>query len=90
MNSREQFEAEISTSPYERSVARWPDLPVKYAWPGGYKDLSVDLAWCMWQAARKHALQQAYDAMFDIKGDKATRFDAQTAIRQLANPEGEP
>ena len=29
------------------------------------------------------ALQQAYDAMFSLKGDKVTRFDAQTAIRAL-------
>jgi len=28
-------------------------------------------------------LDAAYAAMFDIKGDKATRFDAQTAIRKL-------
>lgn len=31
----------------------------------------------------REALQQAYDAMFSIAGDKATLFDAQTAIRQL-------
>lgn len=29
------------------------------------------------------ALEVAYGAMFDIKGDKATRFDAQTAIRKI-------
>lgn len=29
------------------------------------------------------ALEQAYDAMFSLKGDKVTRFDAQTAIRAL-------
>ncbi|MFS2049757.1 hypothetical protein ACEN9J_02745 [Variovorax sp. Varisp41] len=29
------------------------------------------------------ALEQAYDAMFSLKGDKVTRFDAQTAIRKL-------
>ena len=30
-----------------------------------------------------NALDKAYDAMFDLKGDKVTRFDAQTAIRKL-------
>lgn len=29
------------------------------------------------------ACEAAYDAMLDVKGDKATRFDAQTAIRNL-------
>jgi len=57
--NREKFEATISASPYEKSVARWPDLPVKFAWPGGYKDLVVDLAWHMWQASRKQALDEA-------------------------------
>lgn len=32
---------------------------------------------------RRSALQQAYDAMFSVSGDKATLFDAQTAIRKL-------
>lgn len=41
------------------------------------------IALAAWQASRKQALQDAYDAMFDIKGDKVTRFDAQTAIRKL-------
>lgn len=31
----------------------------------------------------REALQQAHDAMHDIPGCKATRFDAQTAIRKL-------
>lgn len=40
------------------------------------------------EAARVEALDQAYDAMFEVafkKGrvDKATLFDAQTAIRKL-------
>lgn len=34
-------------------------------------------------AAHISALEDAYNAMFDLKGDKVTRFDAQTAIRKL-------
>jgi hypothetical protein len=35
------------------------------------------------ERAAKLALDKAYDAMFDLKGDKVTRFDAQTAVRKL-------
>lgn len=35
------------------------------------------------------ALEQAYDAMFSLKGDKVTRFDAQTAIRALKKENGD-
>ncbi|WP_295537895.1 hypothetical protein [uncultured Pseudacidovorax sp.] len=43
----------------------------------------------------REALQQAHDAMHDIPGCKATRFDAQTAIRKLMGaaaptPGGQP
>jgi len=38
------------------------------------------------RVVRSEALREAYEAMFDIKGDKVTRFDAQTAIRNLAAP----
>ena len=31
----------------------------------------------------REALDRAYDAMFDIKGSKVTRFDAQTDIREI-------
>lgn len=34
-------------------------------------------------ACVEEALTRAYNAMFDIKGDKVTRFDAQTAIRKI-------
>ena len=36
--------------------------------------------------ARAQALSEAYDLLFDVKGCKATRFDAQNAIRELAAP----
>ena len=31
----------------------------------------------------REALQSAYNALFSVEGDKATLFDAQTAIRKL-------
>lgn len=36
--------------------------------------------------ARAQALSEAYDLLFDVKGCKATRFDAQNAIRAMAAP----
>ena len=51
MTEREKFEAAISRSPFELSVERWPDDPVKHAWPGSYKFGGVALAWEMWQEA---------------------------------------
>lgn len=42
-----------------------------------------DIAWSAWQASRAQALSEAYDLMFDIKGCKVTRFDAQAALRNL-------
>jgi hypothetical protein len=36
--------------------------------------------------ARAKAFSEAYDLLFDVKGCKATRFDAQNAIREPAAP----
>jgi hypothetical protein len=47
--TREDFERVIGGPPYERSIARWPDDHTKAAWPGNYKDVIVDLAWCVFQ-----------------------------------------
>ena len=52
---REEFEKWISSPPFERSVDRYPEDAEKFAWPGNYKDLDVDLAWFTWQAAIEHA-----------------------------------
>lgn len=57
--TREQFEAEISADPYGRSVARFPE---NSAWPGNYRDIAVDLAWCMWKAAHRHGAAQGIAA----------------------------
>lgn len=51
--------------------------------PGPQFQDEDDIAWSAWQASRAQALREAYDLMFDIKGCKAARFDAQTAIRIL-------
>lgn len=45
---RAAFEAWISGPPYEREVERLGDGS---AWPGNYRELDVDLAWCAWSAA---------------------------------------
>lgn len=50
---REDFEAAISGPPCERDVRRFHDDPDRAAWPGNYRDIAVDLAWCMWQEAIK-------------------------------------
>lgn len=50
---RVAFESWISQMPYERSVDRWPDNEIEFAWPGQYKDISVQLAWEAWQEGRK-------------------------------------
>lgn len=48
---RARFEAAISSSPYERNVSRFPEDPDRFAWPGNYRDITVDLAWNMWLEA---------------------------------------
>jgi hypothetical protein len=45
---RAAFEAWISSPPYEREVERFGE---NSAWPGNYRELDVDLAWCAWLAA---------------------------------------
>ena len=45
---RAAFEAWISAPPFEREVERFGE---NSAWPGNYRELDVDLAWCAWSAA---------------------------------------
>ena len=47
--TREAFEAFISAPPFEMPIERFDD---RSAWPGGYTELEVDLAWQAWQAAK--------------------------------------
>jgi len=56
---REAFEKAISDSPYEKSIARFSE---ESAWPGNYRDIAVDLAWCMWQARAVLAAQPKAEA----------------------------
>lgn len=44
---REQFEAWIKGPPYERHPMRFPETSA--TWPGNYRELDIDLAWCAWQ-----------------------------------------
>lgn len=45
---RAGFEAFISGPPFEREVSRYPQDDERYAWPGCYTDIDVDLAWQAW------------------------------------------
>jgi hypothetical protein len=56
--TREAFEALISAPPFEMPIERFDD---RCAWPGGYTELEVDLAWQAWQAATNTALERAAD-----------------------------
>ena len=42
---RQRFEAWITSSPCERSVARWGSDERKFAWVNQYQDIAVQLAW---------------------------------------------
>lgn len=53
MTDREEFEAWISAPPFERDPRRNPDDPVKYGWPGNYREQDIDLAWCAWEDGRE-------------------------------------
>ncbi len=50
MTTREAFEAFISAPPFEMPTERFDD---RCAWPGGYTELEVDLAWQAWKARGK-------------------------------------
>lgn len=51
--SRTQFEQWVSAPPYEHETLRYPNDPVNYAWPGQYKDITVELAWEAWKEAKR-------------------------------------
>lgn len=59
--SRAEFEKWISGPPIERNLDRWLDhcLDPNSAWPGQYKDYSVQLAWEAWQKARESQPEHA-------------------------------
>lgn len=51
--ARSEFEAWVIQEPYNRSVLRFPSTYAKYAWPGQYRDIAVQLAWEAWCESRK-------------------------------------
>ena len=55
MTQREEFEKWASEPPMEWCLARYPDDEVRFAWPGLYKDYTVQSAWEAWQEAAKRA-----------------------------------
>lgn len=48
---RERFETWIMSEPYSMSIDRFPPDAERYAWPGHYVCIDVQLAWAAWQAA---------------------------------------
>ena len=46
---RAHFDKWITSPPYEREIRRWPMDETKYAWPGQYRDIAVQIAWEAWQ-----------------------------------------
>lgn len=60
--TREAFEAFISAPPFEMPIERFDD---RSAWPGGYTELEVDLAWQAWQAATDAATETVHAVMLD-------------------------
>jgi len=45
---RNQFEEWISSEPYVENIERFPDDATRFAWPGDYRSLKVQLAWEAW------------------------------------------
>jgi hypothetical protein len=50
-DSRAEFEAWITAPPIEARIDRYPTEVC--AWPGQYRNYSVQLAWEAWNASRK-------------------------------------
>ena len=58
---RDAFEHDLSKSPFEFDMDRWPDnAPVD--WPGSYKQYHVQCAWDAWQARAALSAGDAVDA----------------------------
>lgn len=72
MLTNEQIDAEV--------FARWGDMK------GAPLAMCRGFALAIEAEARAQALSEAYDLLFDVKGCKVTRFDAQNAIRAMAAP----
>ena len=70
---RAAFEAWISAPPYEREVERFGDSS---AWPGNYRELDVDLAWCAWSAAMAATRERCAQIVEGVQGWGGTRETA--------------
>ena len=80
MTTREAFEAFISAPPFEMPIERFD----RSAWPGGYTELEVDLAWQAWQAATDAALERAAEVCETFGADPwAVSKECAEAIRAL-------
>lgn len=61
VGEREVFEHDLSKSPFEFDMDRWPDnAPVD--WPGSYKQYHVQCAWDAWKARAALSAGDAVDA----------------------------
>ena len=61
VGEREAFEHDLSKSPFEFDMDRWPDnAPVD--WPGSYKQYHVQCAWDAWKARAALSAGDAVDA----------------------------
>lgn len=67
---RAAFEAWISGPPYEREVERFGEGS---AWPGNYRELDVDLAWCAWSAAMAATRERCAQIVERVHGWEGTR-----------------
>lgn len=76
---RVDFEAWISKPPFDKDTSRYD---ADSSWPGSYRLLSVDLAWCAWQEAQ--AKMQARVAELE-----AEKWNAQIAEAALLSVEKE-
>lgn len=86
---REKFEQWIKQAPFEKSVTRFSaDWS---AWPGGYQDISVDLAWQAWKESQSSrgndstenavllaAASRMKDALFSTLKYLETRADGES------------
>lgn len=54
---RAAFEDYITAPPFEDSIERFCDDPIKSAWPGNYKNYHVQLAWDAWKNGIQWAIK---------------------------------
>lgn len=81
--SREAFELWASAPPFEKSIARQGE---NEAWPGNYRDYSVQLAWCAWEDSEKAERGACIEDVRGIGGSFA--LECEEAIRARANAAG--